>query len=799
LIVPEPVAASMILDAAAFVLGAWGLQQQALLPGLTGAMALVPLAMLAWWAAKRGGAGMGLLARLSVILCWGLAGFFWSAATASWKLGDALDRAWEGRDVELRGVVAEMTQPSERGVRFRFDVEQVYSLGAIVPGHLSLVWYHDDRGEAAPDLRPGQRWRLVARLRRPHGTANPDGFDFEAWMLERGIRATGYVVAKSEPQLLSPVVHRPGYWLERLRESIRTELLAALADRPYAGVIVALVIGDQRAIPPAQWQVFTRTGVNHLMSISGLHITMVASLAFVLVLRVWRRSSALATRLPALRAAAVAGFLAAAGYAALTGFAVPAQRTVCMLAVVAVALWLGWAMRPLAVLAAAAAVTVAVDPMAVNSPGFWLSFGAVAVIMLAGGGRLGRANWLDAWMRTQWAVTLALIPLLLAMFQQVSLISPLANAVAIPLVSLVVVPFSLLAAAIPFDLIALGAHSVMTLCMAYLQWLNALPEAVWQQHAPPDWAMLLAGVGALWILLPKGMPARWVGALLFLPLFLATPAAPRPGELWLTVLDVGQGLAVVARTSGHAVLYDTGPAYSDDIDAGERIVVPYMRAAGVRRLDGLIVSHGDLDHSGGALSVLRAMPVDWFASSLSPLHPISRAAGRGSRRCAEGQHWDWDGVRFEILYPDAASYNDDQRKDNDRSCVLRIVSPHGSVLLPADIERAGERALLRSRGADLSTDVLVVPHHGSRTSSTPEFVGAVSPRLAIFAMGYRNRFGHPHPAVVAEYRRRGVNMLRTDMAGAVSVKMTAEGVLVQNWREMERRYWRDRQGDLRTN
>ncbi len=781
----------MILESAAFVFGAWWLQQQPLLPGLTGAAAMVPLAFLTRWLAGRGGPEASRLARFPAILLCALAGFFWAATIAHWKLGESLDEAWEGRDVELRGVVAAMTQPFERGVRFRFDVEQAYTLGASVPAHVSLAWYDAENGQAAPELHAGQRWRLVARLRRPHGTANPDGFDFEAWMLEQGIRATGYVVAKAEPRLLAPTVYRPGYLLERLRESIRTRLLGALGDRPYAGVIVALVIGDQRAIPPAQWQVFTRTGVNHLMSISGLHITMVASLAFTLVLRLWRRSGLLVTRLPALRAATVAGFFSAAAYAALTGFAVPAQRTVYMLAVVAVALWLGWAVRPLAVLAAAAAAAVAIDPMAVSSPGFWLSFGAVAVIMLAGGGRLGRSHWTVAWLRIQWAVTLALIPLSLAMFQQISLISPVANALAIPLVSLVVVPLSLLAAAVPIDWVAIGAHSVMTLCMAWLHWLNALPETVWQQHAPPAWAIPLAGAGALWLLLPRGVPARWVGALLFLPLFLATPARPLEGELWLTVLDVGQGLSVVARTSGHALLYDAGPAFSGDIDAGDRIVVPYLRAAGIKRLDGMFVSHDDLDHSGGALSVLRALPVAWLSSSLPPGHPIGTAAGT-SIQCIDGQNWDWDGVRFEVLAPEAASYNDGQRKDNDRSCVLRIVSPHGSAMLPADIERAGESALLRNHGRELPADVLVVPHHGSRTSSTPEFVGAVAPRLAIFAMGYRNRFGHPHPAVVALYRQHGVKMVRTDAAGAVVVRITAGGIDSQNWREMERRYWRGR-------
>jgi competence protein ComEC len=783
----------MIAESAAFVLGAWWLQQQSLLPGWTGAVALVPLAVLGWWLGRRKDSAVAAsVARLVAILAFTLVGFFWAAAVAHWKLGDALDETWEGRDVELRGVVAEMTQPFDRGVRFRFDVEQVYSLGAAVPSQISLAWYQPQGGQAIPDLQAGQRWRLVVRLRRPHGTANPEGFDYEAWMLERNIRATGYVLAKPSPSLLSPGVIRPGYLLESLRESIRAKLLAALGGRPYAGVIVALVIGDQRAIPPPQWQVFTRSGVNHLMSISGLHITMVASLAFVAVLRLWRGSGALVARLAALRAATVAGFLAASGYAALAGFAVPAQRTVYMLAVVAIALWIGWSVRPIAVLAVAAAVAVAIDPMAVISPGFWLSFGAVAVIMLAAGGRIGRLHWAVAWLRIQWAVTLALIPLSLAMFQQISLVSPWANALAIPLVSLVVVPLSLLAAILPFDSVAIVAHSVMSICMAYLQWLSALPEAVWQQHAPPSWTIPLAVAGAIWLLLPRGVPARWVGAFLFLPLFLAIPGKPLPGDLWITVLDVGQGLSVVARTSGHTLLYDAGPAYSDDLGAGDRIVVPYLRSVGIMRLEGMIISHDDLDHSGGALSVLHAMPVDWLASSIPPVHPISVAAGSGIRRCAAGQNWEWDGVRFETLHPEGDSYNDAKLKDNDRSCVLRIVSPHGSVLLPADVERAGEFALLRDRRGELSADVLVVPHHGSRTSSTPDFVGAVSPRIAIFAMGYRNRFGHPHPAVVAEYRRRGVSMVRTDAAGAVSVRMTAAGIDLQKWRDREQRYWRGR-------
>ncbi|HYN27083.1 MAG TPA: DNA internalization-related competence protein ComEC/Rec2, partial [Burkholderiales bacterium] len=636
-----------------------------------------------------------------------------------------------------------------------------------------------------------QRWRLSARLRRPHGNANPGGFDFEAWMLERGIRAVGYVRADAPAALIVTRVNRPAYVLERVREAVRSRLLRSLDGRPYAGVIVALAVGDQRAIQPIQWRIFTRTGVNHLMSISGLHITMVASLAYLLVLRLWRRSETLTLRLPAVRAAAAAGLAAALAYAALSGFAVPAQRTVFMLGIVAAALWLGWMTRPLAVLAAAAALVILVDPIAVISAGFWLSFGAVAVIMLAGGGRIGRFSWLGAWARTQWAVTLALVPLLLAMFQQVSLVSPIANAIAIPLVSLVVVPLTLLAAVLPLDSIAHAAHAVMAFCMGVLETLDRVPDTVWQQHAPPSWAVPLAMLGALWMLLPRGFPARWVGAGFLLPLFLSLPPRPLPGELWLTVLDVGQGLAVVARTQGHALLYDTGPAFSDQVSAGDRIVVPYLRASGVRRLDGVIVSHDDLDHSGGALAVLQAMPVQWLSSPLSAVHPISEAAAH-ARRCSAGERWEWDGVAFEMLHPDAESYNEFDFKDNDRSCVLRIVSPYGAVLLPADIERRSEIRLLRISPERLSAEVLIAPHHGSRTSSTPEFVRAVAPRLVVISAGYRNRFGHPHPTVVRRYREQGSELVRTDLVGAVLVKMGSSGIETSGWRQLERRYWQGR-------
>lgn len=791
----------MILGAVAFVAGAWGLQQQEGLPHLTGALALVPLAGLAWLSRRRAESApagavaarshtMRAVAAIVAVLCWATAGYFWAAASAGWKLVQSLDPAWEGRDVEVRGVISELVQPFDRGMRLQLDVEQAHAVGVRIPSRITLAWYRPDGVTPLPELRAGQRWRLTVRLRQPHGTVNPGGFDYEAWLLERGVRATGYVVGEPVPQLLGTAAH-PKYWVRRLRESIRDKLREALAQRPHAGTIIALAIGDQRAIPPAHWQVFTRTGVNHLMSISGLHITMVAGLAFLLVLRLWRRVPALVSRLPALRAAAVSGLASAAGYAALAGFAVPAQRTVCMLAVVAWALWLGWTVRPVAVLALAAAVAVAVDPMAVISPGFWLSFGAVAVIMLAGAGRIGRAHWLHAWLRAQWAVTLALVPLLLALFQQVSLVSPLANAFAIPVVSLVVVPLALLGVVMPGSWPAVAAHAVMSACMVVLEWLSVLPAAVWQQHAPLAWTIPLAVAGALWMLLPRGFPARWVGALLLLPMFLVKPGTPGMGEFRATVLDVGQGLAVVVRTHGHALLFDAGPAFGGELNAGDRIVVPYLRAEGIAHLDGMIVSHDDLDHSGGAMSVLAAVPVDWVSSSLSPAHAL-HAAGVPSQRCSDGQAWNWDGVRFEILHPGPESYNFAQLKDNERSCVLLVSSAHGRLLLPGDIERDSEQALVQRHAANLAAGILVVPHHGSRTSSTPRFIAAVAPQLAVVTAGYRNRFGHPHPVVVATLRRQGARILRTDQGGAIIMDVGAAGIQVREWRREQGRYWRSR-------
>ncbi|MDP2398330.1 MAG: DNA internalization-related competence protein ComEC/Rec2 [Burkholderiales bacterium] len=782
----------MVAHIIAFAAGVWLLQRQAVLPPLDGAWLLLPLVALAML--LRGGGWPRRMGRSMVTLtCCAAAGFLWAAACAHWRLADHLPPEWESRDIVVTGVVAGLPQPYDRSVRFEFDVERVVTPGAQVPERVVLSWWgrggRDGGPLQLPEIHAGERWELTVRLKRPHGLANPHGFDYEAWLLERGIRATGYVRPKSQSRRIAAAASGFAYRLEALRERLRERIRSTLGDAPAAGVIVALAMGDQRAIPPEQWQVFTRTGVNHLMSISGLHVTMLSGLAFALANLLWRRSARLTLVVPAMKAAAVIGFVVALAYALLSGFAVPAQRTVFMLAVVAVALWLGHITAAGPVLAVALFAVLMIDPWAINAPGFWLSFGAVAVIMWVSVNRLRQPHWLVTWGRVQWAVTLALIPPLLAMFQQVSLVSPLANALAIPLVSFVVVPPALAGMLLPFDVPLHFAQWVMAGCLQVLEWLSQWPEAAWQQHAPPAWTVIVALAGTGWLLLPRGFPARWVGAIAFLPLFLMVPAPPPEGALRLTVLDVGQGLAVVAQTQNHALLFDTGPAFGPGADSGSRVIVPFLRATGIRRLDTMVVSHDDADHTGGALSVLQAVPVDTLLTSLPDLDPLL-LIGPEERRCMAGQTWTWDGVVFEMLYPDAATREAEKLKDNERSCVLKITTAAGSVLIPADIERRGEQTLLSTMPENLKADVLVVPHQGSRTSSSPAFVEAVAPRWVIFPVGYRNSFRHPHPEVVARYAALGSVGVRTDQGGAISVELQAgKPQVVARHRDRYVRYW----------
>ncbi len=775
----------------AFVLGIGALQLQAQLPAWAWAVCGLPLLALAFFLRRSQWRNVPLAA-----MAFG-AGFFWAAAVADARLADNLPSAWEGKEIQVIGVVAALPLSSERGLRFEFDVEQVLTPGAHVPQHIQLFWFvrgadvEEDALLNPGRLHAGERWQFVVRLKRPHGAANPYGFDYEAWLLEQNLRATGYVRKDPNNFRIDSLVRKPAYLLERAREHIAQHLQSVLHDQPYRAVLTALAIGDQHAIPQTQWRVFFRTGVNHLMSISGLHITLFSTLVFFLVQALWRRSPALTLRLPARKAAVLFGVIGALLYALLTGFAVPAQRTLYMLAIVAMALWIDRSASPSRILALALFVVVLIDPWAVLAPGFWLSFGAVAVIFYITALRIGAPSWWVQALRVQLAVTVALIPAMLLLFQQVSIVSPLANALAIPVVSYLVVPLTLAGAFLPLDFLLHAAHFLMAGLVEALAWLAALPDALWQQHAPPPWSVGLALLGVAWLLAPRGFPARWVAVCLLLPIFLSAPPRLPEGDLHATVLDVGQGLAVMLQTRNHALLYDSGARFSAEVDAGARTVLPYLRARGVRALDGVLISHSDNDHSGGAASVLDGIPVHWLLSSLPSQHPLLQGTTLAIR-CYAGQQWVWDRVHFEVLHPTLASYAE-KRKSNDKGCVLRIQAGANTLLLPADIEAKSERELLARGAQALRANILLVPHHGSRTSSTPEFVAAVHPRIAIFTVGYRNRFGHPRPDVVNRYAQLPATLMQTDVTGAIDIDMGEAGESqIAAFKMKNPRYWRGR-------
>ncbi|MEX5744818.1 DNA internalization-related competence protein ComEC/Rec2 [Massilia sp. X63] len=743
--------------------------------------------------------------RLAVLLAAALLGAAWAAWSAHGVVADALPPEQEGRDVAIVGTVDSLPHEFEGGTRFNVRVERTLTPGAVVPRRIAVSWYGDagNGNRIEEGVQPGERWQLVVRLQRPHGNANPCGFDYEAWLLEQGVRATGYVrPAGARNVRLDAFVPRLGHAVERARAALRRHILAQLEGKRYAGVIVALVIGDQRGIPQSDWDVFSRTGISHLVSISGLHITMLAGLAAWAISFLWRRSvflegAALPLRLPAQKAAALGGALVALLYVLLAGFGVPAQRTFYMLAVVAAALWCGRVVALSHVLCLALLLVVLVDPWAVLGAGFWLSFGAVAVILYA---NLGRTQEHSGWRRTlaaavhtQYAVTVGLVPLTLLLFSQVSLASPLANAVAIPVVSLLVTPLALLGALLPAPLAGwvLGlAHLGIELLAGGLQLLAASALAVVQAPAPQAWTFALALAGTAWMLAPRGWPHRWAGLAAWAPMLTQLPSAPAAGSFTVTAFDVGQGMALLVETAHHRLLYDAGPQYGPGADAAGRILLPYLRGRGIGGLDGLVVSHSDTDHAGGARALLGGVAVGQLLSSLPGGHPALRAARRHAR-CAAGQAWDWDGVRFEMLGPAQQSYAEPGLKANARSCVLRVSAAGRAMLLAADIEAAQEAQLLERAPGRLRADVLLAPHHGSGTSSTSAFLAAVEPTVGIFQVGYRNRYRHPKQEVYARYGSLGIRRLRTDEEGAVTLRFGA-ALAVSTYRSEQPRYWHGR-------
>jgi competence protein ComEC len=717
-----------------------------------------------------------------------LCGFAFAGLHAAYSLALQLPPSLERQDLAITGRVVELPQHEPRRTRFLLRVDRAAAQPVPLRGKLlQLAWYDDFDVHAvdatAPRLRlaPGSRWRLHVRLRAPRGLRNPGGFDSEKHALAERITATGYVRDPESAQRLSTA---RGLDAWRARMSAR---IAHAVPAKSSRFVRALALGDTRALDDVDWEQLRATGVTHLIAISGFHVGLVAGFLALLVSLLWRSWPALGRSLPRPHAAAIAGLLGALGYAAVAGFALPTVRTVLMIGIVVGARLARRAQRAVDALALAAIAVLLVDPLSVLAPGFWLSFVGVAWLLWClphGGGKAWRAV-LHEFFSAQAVATIGLLPLGAVLFGQASLAGPIANIVAIPWWSLVVVPLALSGTALEALHAGWGtwawrlASWTFDLSWPLFQALAASPLALFWLPQPAWFALPLALIGGFWLLLPRGVPGKSLALLLWLPLLWPQRGLPDRGEVELQVIDVGQGLSVLVRTTHHTLLYDTGPAVLDGFDAGESAVVPTLHAMGVRRLDVITISHGDNDHAGGFAAVARAFPPS-LALTPDGAPPLPRG-----RACRAGSSWQWDGVSFRFLHPPRFF----PYLGNEAGCVLRVESAHGVALLPADIGEVIESMLLHRDASDLRADVVLMPHHGSGGSSTPDFVAATGARFAVASSGYDNRFRHPRPEVVERWGGAGAQVINTADTGAVRVRMLASGVAVEQERDIRPRSW----------
>ncbi|WP_397390120.1 DNA internalization-related competence protein ComEC/Rec2 [Polynucleobacter sp.] len=769
------------------------------------------------------------------VCCFAL-GFAWNAHYAQGRLANVLSIEYEGKDLILEGRVNTLPQSSRSGAKFSFAIDKAFLGKEAIesfPPQVYLSWQPAWRNpQDVPEVIPGQRWKFKVKIKRPYGSLNPYTFDFERWSFHQDFGASGSV--RSGRLITEKDIRFTEFALamEYQRWKLRQKIQHLLPrDARYGGVIAALVMGDQNAIDQEDWRVFNATGIGHLISISGLHVTMLAGFGAMLASFLWRRNT-LPLLIPISKVAAAAGFLTAFVYAWLAGFQIPAQRTMYMVGVVAFALWSGRSPRSFDIWWWALAFVLLIDPMAPYTPGFWLSFGAVAAILYAmqdSDGLLGlptgrelELDWqyrvtqaLRDACRVQAVVTIALLPLTLHWFYQVSIVSPLANAVAIPVVSYIVTPLAIAGALLP-DFIGkwllIPAHATMDYLAIMLAWMANWRWAIAWSSQPAGWAMVMSIIGIAIAIRPgsirENLPSRVVGLAMCTTLFIQplTNANLSKGEFRATVLDIGQGTAVLIETKTKRLLYDTGPIQGKD-NAGQRIILPYLRGRGINRIDRMVISHSDSDHIGGAASLLKEITFDSMMGSLPSTNPLLvNLEGRKvpAIPCRFGQQWSWDGVDFHIWHPNEHTVFEDQhpRKPNEVSCVLEVRNPTTSFWLTGDVERQGEAEITeRLTQAALNNLVaknviFMAPHHGSKTSSSQELLMALSPDEAFAQNGYRNRYGHPHPTVTARYQGMSIPFYQTPSTGAQVWTFLSKSDLKQDrplfWRQHSKRLWHRR-------
>ena len=717
-------------------------------------------------------------------------GFSWAHLQAHHLLSRQLPESHIGKDIRIEGFITSLPLQTERMTRFEFKVTSVLLPADItIPDKLMLSAYH----QAEQAYRPGDKWRFTVRLKPPHDLLNPGGFSYRKWLLQQGILATGYVRNPSQAQRLE--AEALSYPWQRLRFTLKHRLQQLSIDRQTLPFVLALLIGDRSMLGNDDWAVLQNTGTIHLMAISGLHVGLIAAVVFFLVRLIWSLIPKVTNYIPAPRIAAVMAWLAAFFYSALAGFSLPTQRALIMLSVVLLAVVMQKRLRPSIVLCVSLLAIVIFDSFAVLSISFWLSFSAVAVIyyFIYISSRVQYSQYASRfklWLYLQTVISLGLLPLTILFFQQAPILSPIANMIAVPVVGFIIVPLCFLAlfALLIHPFVAQTIFDIVNLVFVnlwrFLHWFADLSFSHYSFSASSLLTVLLAITGLIIFCLPGVFRLRLVGLVLCLPVMFPIYIRSAEQEFSLTALDVGQGLAVVVRTKNHTLVYDTGPRYSESYDTGRVVVIPYLQQVGINHIDRLIITHGDNDHIGGTRSVLAGMSVADISSSVP--EKIRSYKNTRAYRCYQGQSWQWDGVYFSILHPNESDYSQ-SLSENDLSCVLLIDNGKRRVLLTGDIERTAEALILQRFENLRDIDLLVVPHHGSKTSSSVEFVEQLLPTIAIVPVGWRNRFRLPDSEVIKRYRTNNVQVYQTGDSGAVSYQ--SDTGKIDLFRDRIRYYW----------
>ena len=703
-----------------------------------------------------------------------LLGVFWAGWHGLIWQQNRLPESLERQTISVSGYVSGLPTELQHLQRFDFQLDP----DTLLPlRKLRLSWY------GGPQVFPGQYWQLQVRLRRPRGSHSPGAFDYEAWALRENVQATGYIISG---EYLDSNVNGLMVWRDQLRQSIRDHVYS-LRKSDTAGLLVALLVGDKSGINPAQWHILNQSGTTHLMVISGLHIGLMTTLGFWLAVMLGRAGCLPLRTVPLPRLAALAGLGLAAGYAFLAGFSIPVQRALVMSGVALSGPLFGIRARPATLFLLALALVLTITPLAWTSAGFWYSFLAVAALLYGFAGRVGADSCWRRWCQPQWVVFLLLLPMLLFHGQSVSLLSPVINLIAIPLVAGLVVPFAMLAllSGVIYQPLSqwlfMGLDMVLSVFMHSLSWLGevAPKELLIQGPGHTLLSLLLAIMAGLLILSPTASGLRKLAVFVVLPWLLPKQRVLEPGLAAIAVLDVGQGLSILVRTRSHTLLYDTGDVFASGFSMVERVVIPYLQKQAVRYLDRVVISHGDQDHAGGLELVHALMPAAevWAGSALADfsgyVHP-----------CQAGQVWEWDQVRFEFLAGNSRQWT----TTNDRSCILRITASQQSLLLTGDISRKVENKLVAS-GAELHSEYLLLPHHGSKYSGSSGFLRAVQPRVVLVSAGYKNRYGHPSPVTLERLDEFDTSVWNTAEQGTIEFVLGNEMTHITSSRQRSSRYW----------